>query len=306
MKGKRKNYGIMLSALCGALMAAEIASATITVDFIGQPGQRFVADGVGTPLPAGSVAIGTFSVGFDPAVPDLTSEQFQAAWSEFGGTEIREIAGEAGRFSDTVSNDGGAFGGSRIYLWVTGDPDSSDGFAIFSSSASSWTFPMEGSPPPLNATLISTDDVDQVFGTGSILAESLRLEGVVSRSPYDSWVAAIFPDGSGEEITAGSADPDLDGWSNEMEFLMGTDPLNLREMPKMAVAYDAAELVLSFNVSFAANVGDFAFEKSTDAVDWSGMAPTELRIVEMGGLRTLEAAFRPVGDTGFYRVRASL
>ena len=101
-------------------------TASVTVDFIAQPGQRFAADANGSPLRSGTVEVGTFAAEFDPSVSGLTRTPLADAWAAFEVTDIRMIAGQNGRFSDSVSGDGTGLAGRQIYLWIT----SSDGEAF--------------------------------------------------------------------------------------------------------------------------------------------------------------------------------
>ena len=298
----------LLLAIAAGGSVVTSASAAVTVDFIAQPGQRFVADANGEPVRIGTVQVGTFAADFDPTAAGVSPTQLQAAWIEFGRSEIRAIAGQQGRFSDSVSADGSAVGGRQIYVWISAGvvPSADQAFAIFSSDDSGWRFPTEGAPPPFNSTLISSDEVKQVIGSGTITAMGLQLDGFIGGSPYDSWVDAEFPPGSDEAVTAQTVDADFDGWSNAFEFLMGTGPLDLRGFPvvEAAVSGDTTELV--FPIGPAAATSDFRYQVSNNLIDWTTVEPSNVELIEASRLVRV-TFFRPDSERlRFYRMVSGL
>ncbi|MEZ5326272.1 MAG: hypothetical protein R3F19_14575 [Verrucomicrobiales bacterium] len=302
------HYSRVCFCLCLAIMVACACSmsalAAVTVDFIAQPGQRFVTDANGAPLREGTVQVGTFAVGFDPTVAGLTKEQLQSAWTEFGRTEIRAIAGQNGRFSDSKSGDGTGLSGHRIYWWITSS--GGEAYAVFSSDDSHWRIPTEGTPPPANATLISSNEVNQVIGEGTIKPDTLQLDGFIGSSPYDAWVNTEFPPGADVSLTGPTVDADADGWSNAFEFLMGTGPLARGEYPVLEIVARGASTELTFPKGATAITGDFSYQFSDDMIDWKTAVPAKVEISDAN--QTLKATFSKAsaGRARFYRIVPNL
>ena len=250
------------------------ATVAVTVDSIAQPGQPFIAGGGGSPAKDGSVVrIGTFPAGFDPAAADLMDVARQ--WLPFGETEIRAIAGQPGRFSGTCSANGTAFANARIYWWIletsSGKPapdlNNVTEWGLFSSSDVRWVFPSPGLPPPANATLLSSSEVDQAIHNGDILTDRLVLE-TVNLLSYESWTADAFPDGLPANLLAPTADPDADGFNNEMEWIIGTSPLVPNHGSPLQIEYSADAVTIQYTRSRALPANSHHFEFSTELMDW--------------------------------------
>jgi hypothetical protein len=205
----------------------------MTVDFIAQPGQRFVANASGTAVPAGTfVWVGAVA---DDAliVNGISYATLRSIWLPFGSTLTRTLGGESGRFSASISSDESALSLRKIYLLVQQTTDNLspavDGsnvgqWGLYSSTVGAWRFPDNDNLPPGNAALITSNQVNQTW-MGTVTATTLQLAvQPTPASAYAAWAAVAFAGHPNADASA-QADPDGDGLSNALECLFATLPL---------------------------------------------------------------------------------
>ncbi|MEZ5276783.1 MAG: S8 family serine peptidase [Opitutaceae bacterium] len=84
---------------------------------------------------------------------------------------------------------------------------------------------------------------------------------------YVMWTATAMS-GADEERKAPDFDADGDGYSNEAEFALGTDPLDATGMPTVRIRREAASLVIDLGVNPTAFGTSVGLESSFDLIDW--------------------------------------
>lgn len=182
----------VLATLAGHQLCS--AGTVTEVTYSGASGERNVvqSDGV-TAVPDGNyVEIGYFDGTLNLSANSGNLSALGAAWHEYGFTNIATFAPFGppvpGRFAgDSISSDS-SFDNKQIYLWIfqttgNGAPASDfsnvNQYGIFTSTLSTWTFPVNGSIN--NLTSISSSDVNTFVFGGSVSGTpgSLELANVV-------------------------------------------------------------------------------------------------------------------------------
>lgn len=219
------------------LLCVGFSSASVTVDYTAQLGQRNVVDHAESAILSGmgEVRLGVLSTGFDPEVHAGYLQLLGQAWVELGKTEIRPIFGQEGRFSDAAIFDRPELAGQKLYLWVLkttdGGPVSNDfsnvaDYGVYSSTDSDWNIPPQDALPPENSTLINTTQVDQSFGPGGYNETSLQLRQAPEIGlNYETWALNTFPAETPLVDREPGSDPDHDGLINLWEHFTGNNPL---------------------------------------------------------------------------------
>ncbi|WP_193214421.1 autotransporter-associated beta strand repeat-containing protein [Luteolibacter marinus] len=149
-----------------------------------------------------------------------------------------------------------------------------------------------------------------ITGTGVLV--------VLGSDPFPAWVDAYFPGESDPAVVGKDADPDQDGWSNELEFALNSDPSSGRASDKVAgvVADVGGHQVLTYTIPvrdgavFAgatektAEVDGLLYriQGSSDLSDWTSSVITEITPSLSAGLPVPDEGwsyrtFRMAGDT---------
>ncbi|MBN2506771.1 MAG: hypothetical protein JXQ71_08765 [Verrucomicrobia bacterium] len=157
------------------LASALAAPAQSTINFTAGVGERDVyLDGA--PLPDGNIAeIGFFAAGFDVGANSANPFALADAWNVMGGTPIRSIFGQPGRFAGTLYSTDPLFDDQKIWLWIFKTNDDTvpaddyanvTGYGLYSSTLANWVFPAQDAPPMLNTASITSLEINQsAFGT---------------------------------------------------------------------------------------------------------------------------------------------
>ena len=262
------NQSIPVLGLIGILAAGYLAifsigrsPASVTIDYTAQIGQRYVLDHNGALITPnwGEVRIGLIADGFDLARHGGDLQRLREAWTPLGSSPIREVLGQASRFSARTVVEQAQLAGKKLYIWVltttNGSSVSSDFYnvrshGLFSSSASHWTVPSESGLPPLNNTIVNSSQIDESF-SGEITAEYLRLsQPTSSEIHYDGWKISSFPAGTSAQDREPLSDPDNDGIVNLVERFVGGDPSQEGEPP--------------FSTSLESTYVEFRFDRAKD------------------------------------------
>jgi hypothetical protein len=175
------------------LAAGQLSQAQTEVQYTAGSGERNVVQADGTTVvPNGNyVEVGYFdsNAGFNPSTSSTDLLALDAHWHQFGFTNIETFAPfgppVGGRFrGDDVLNDP-SFDNQKIYLWIfdttgngapAGDFSNVTEYGLFSSTASNWQFPVDGTPNPGNLTTVSSSDVNQFIFGGSVAGSPGSLE----------------------------------------------------------------------------------------------------------------------------------
>ncbi len=182
----------------------------------------------GTPLGATFVfEIGSFSDGFVPT-PSNTAE-WQDHWQVADRTSYREEENLfVSSFVVESSNPTTPLGG-KAYIWGYDAQSGSDEWILIHSET--WIWPRAGSSPFPKTWVVSASRDQTVIGTlgdqeGTPYIATAPAEGSIPVILASAWQSAHFtPEEIGDEaIGAWLADPDQDGWPNQLEFALGTDP----------------------------------------------------------------------------------
>ena len=179
-----------------ALAVCHLCSAGTQVFYSASSGNPNVvqSDGV-TAVPDGNyVEVGYFDGTFNLSANSGNLSALGAHWHEYGFTNIETFAPfgppVAGRFRGDSLLDDPTYDSKQIYLWIfqtTGNGAPASDFSnvtqygIFTSTLNTWSFPVDGSTPPANQTLISSSDVNTFVFGGSVSGTpgSLELANVV-------------------------------------------------------------------------------------------------------------------------------
>jgi hypothetical protein len=147
------------------------------------------------------------------------------------------------------------------------------------------------------------------LGTASAVAPDVERTSAPPAGAYDSWVLSygLNPVGNG----APAADPDMDGFANDMEFAFGTNP-TLPDAAVLTTSQVGADMVVTFlartaGVSYAVMQ---ALNLAANDAPWSdsGIVPTAAS--DQTGIpdptNYQRRAFSvPATGQNFYRVRAT-
>ncbi len=261
------------------------AGATITVSYLGQPGHRDVRDESGSPLPNGNeVRVGCFEDGFDVASNAADLEALHEAWMAYNADDpnrfIRELSSQSGRFSSQFPRtDAGAFAGKKIYLWVFKTADDSAPlsnysnvveYGLFSASAGNWHFPSADDPNPLaRSTTVTTSEVDESV-YGGISTSSLSLQEKADEPQvltYAQWQMTAFTAATMITDQEPIKDPDGDGLTNGVEFLIGEDPEKPSVSPWVSNLSEST-LTVTYPRVRAVAPGTDLVQISQDMEDW--------------------------------------
>jgi hypothetical protein len=146
------------------------------VEYSAGLGQRAIHDSGGAPVANGNqVWLGTFSAGFDELDVQANADNpstLLANWHPFGdgGTTVRTMFGQPGRFGDTDSSTDPFFAGQKIYLWIfstdaaaapASDFNNVNEYGLFSATLATWNF--SDQPPPNDLRQINSSEVNQAF-----------------------------------------------------------------------------------------------------------------------------------------------
>ena len=95
---------------------------------------------------------------------------------------------------------------------------------------------------------------------------------VVSAKPvqtFAQWIAAAFPGGSASVLAAG-ADPDQDGYSNLLEYFLGTQPGTANGVSAITCTPDGAgHLIFNFRMAKNLTGVSYTIQQSTDLITWA-------------------------------------
>ncbi len=163
-----KSRLLLILVLAGLGTTSSYSQATI--NFGAGYGLPDVRLDINTPLPNGNpVKIGYFDAGFDVMANGSNIPALLGSWNELGGTYIREIFGEPGRFADTLYNTNPDFDDQKIWMWIcktSSDaapaPDYRDvlGYGLYTSTQPNWVFPAQDSVPMFNTASIDSSEID--------------------------------------------------------------------------------------------------------------------------------------------------
>jgi hypothetical protein len=176
------------------------------------------------------------------------------------------------------------------------------GVVFFSDSA--------GAAPEHNLYLglIQQDETIFQLQTASAIAPEVVRTGAPS-SEYDAWARGFGLDPAGNG--APGQDPDTDGFSNELEFAFGTDPV-AADATLLKTHAEAGQVFVSF-VARKAGVSYEVLGKTdlSSALPWASAAVTPAVDPDQSGLVDAASYERrtfavPADGKSFYRIRATM
>lgn len=191
-------------------------------------GGHRLSDGT-TPVPAGTVfQLGVFVDSFVPGAGNETG--WAANWraADFTPYEM-DLAGFGGNYVPG-ENSAPFTVGRQMYVWgVFIKPDGSS--EQWLGTAATWTVPSAANQPG-SVTSIDIDDATTILlgsansGAGSIQLAAVTAGGQLPLIDGEAWRQNYFAavEIAHASVGAWDADPDGDGLTNALEFLMGTQP----------------------------------------------------------------------------------
>ncbi len=133
--------------------------------------------------------------------------------------------------------------------------------------------------------------------------DHIRLTGSAA-SPYEQWVEDAFAGAPEGTDTSAAGNPDADSNSNELEWILGTDPL-VADSPVTDMTFSGSNLIITYTRRKLAGVSVYAqVSPSLVLPDWVAFGFTEAVIGDDGEIETV-AVILPVDatDQNFIRLR---
>ncbi len=147
---------------------------------------------------------------------------------------------------------------------------------------------------------------DNNSGYGILMAD-LALEKTLT--PQEIWRNEEFMTYLPNGDASPTADPDLDGLSNIVEYALGTQPKASTPSPFSVTPIDPSSLTLQYQKNLTATDVTFELEHSTDltAASWSAITPTSDVEVSTSGDVQVRSAVIPAesGGKDFYRAKVT-
>jgi hypothetical protein len=180
--------------------------------------------------------VGVFEGTFIPTALNTAewSQYWRPAQSEYYNTTNDRFSGVL----EVTDNDPPFTAGKRAYIWgFRGSPQQAE-WILFSRTT--WTWPvgtLPASPIPISWVAEQANDIilGSIDADGSpFLMKSAEI--INARPPDTSWTDWQTLALEGEPFDAPDDDPDNDGASNLLEFVMGTDPKQGGGIPASAVS----------------------------------------------------------------------
>lgn len=193
-----------------------------------------------------TMVIGVFRSGFSPSYENR--EQWIMEWQELGTATYDT---EEKRFAGTVDTD--AFTtiptGTKIYFWARNGNDLTKGPEWVLLTEDSWKWPAKSSTvAPAITWTTNEESITLVVGDAGkngahLISRTLRPVPV----PESTWLAEHF--GNRVQDMDANADPDGDGLSNALEYLLGSNPTDAssKVTPTMATGGSTVRLNLARN-----------------------------------------------------------
>lgn len=327
--------GLLLFFMTFILAISLQAESRSTVIYMGGIDRSPVHTASGEPLANGyTVSIGSFEDDFDPAAHTADVAALLEHWHAYDQTEIQRIDDVAGSFTKQGFSEDPFFTGKPIFLMVSRTSDGQapflDGsnvldYGLFTSSVSSWTFPTPGAMPPLESTLIHTDQIDTaLWGNVSGEAHMLALKSGVETPAitWQDWLDRVFPDDADSAERSREADPAGTGMVNLLNYALNRDPYDTDAPYSLGVELaqplaqiaglgkvdgSAAVLTLTYtrmkeNISGVRTIAQYTSDLSEEA---SWHTATETIISSDHETETVKAIASLAEGAAFFRIHAS-
>ena len=150
---------------------------------------------------------------------------------------------------------------------------------------------------------VFTFDVVVTDNSSRLLSDRETITVRVAGSPFDAWIAEFFPGVSDPAIVGMAADPNADGWSNGLAFVLAVDPkVHQADRLRRQMA-DAVYSITEHGWSDRARALQPVVRFSTDMISWKEAIHGEDGVV----IETLDDGFGRAADgSGIDRVTVKI
>lgn len=244
-----------------------------------------------------SLNLGAFKSGFTPTQGNRG--QWLENWTTLG---VAEFDSAESRFAGTIDTASlpSNLAGRAVYFWASNGSDLTKGPEWLLLTHPSWIWPSTSSAATAPAiTWTSTDALGFVLGQVSgngLQSTTVRPVPI----PRGEWLARFFQSNPASADPA--ADPDGDGMSNSLEYLLGSDPSNASSVVHTELKIDAGKIHLALKRNPYAE-GTFILKTSTDLRLWNTVEGT--RVVDRPDRLELSLDKLPGEPSAFFKFECS-
>jgi hypothetical protein len=207
--------------------------------------------------------LGVFADGFIPTRDNFA--EWAVKWSS-AESAIYDVADKAFDSNYTVISNTAPFTvGADAYVWGRSSGTASDEWILFRKADWSWPVPELMNPFPLDWNVSLADQV--VIGAINPGGTPFLMQSDAVMS-YGQWQEIAL---SGESLDAPGDDPDLDGFSNLLEFVFGTGPLHSDSAPLISISFidvDGQNYLQASIPRLQNRLANLTVEVSSDLISW--------------------------------------
>jgi hypothetical protein len=257
------------------------------------------------PMDGGFVfELGVFTGGFTPNAGNVADwlDHWEAADSAIYNTVNRRFSG-----LHEVTPDSAIATGAEAWVLGRRDGPSSSERILFRNANWVWPAPNPLNPIPVDWSTGSADVV--VLGEVEPSADPFLMQSasIIEDPPAITWQEWQLEKLADETLDGPEDDPDLDGSSNLLEFVFGTEPLAANPPVATPLSQIDGHLVLSIP-RVLGHQATLVVEVSENLVHW-GSGPEVTEVIANGGEALIVRDLTPLDQAGplrFMRLRASL
>ncbi len=290
----------MILAICAA---TELSAQTSTISWssttnaVNQTSSGSLMDG------GFRFEIGVFTGSFVPT--NLNMSSWAANWNPAQRTSYDASSKKFASSFTTSSNTSPFTAGKAAYVWGFKGDASTGEWILF--RAASWSWPDVNAFPPSNPTWLASAATPVLGGINSsgnpfLMKSSAVTNAVPPATSFSQWQADYL---TGEPLNGPNDDPDKDGMTNMLEFVMGTLPKTANAPAATPVSLVSGHLQITVPRRID-RTATLTVEVSSDLKNWnSGSSYTQ---VVSNGLTALVVgdltAFDATHPKRFMRLRA--
>ncbi len=196
-----------------------------TINFYNPPNQTNLTSSGGAMDSNFVFEVGVFTNGFIPTRANI--QQWGSRWASPDSAAYSSSNRSFDKNFTVSSNASPFLVGTAAWVWGKRSSATGDEWILFRHTGWTWPAPNTMNPFPLawNAATANQVVIGSINGSGHLM----KSESVVS---YSQWQNDRL---AGEPLNSAAADPDLDGVSNLLEFIFGTNPRQAGGVPALTL-----------------------------------------------------------------------